>query len=210
LPNGSLDRGSLSPIGAEWVKSGIHGHGKRSTGTTGFAHCLNTRLCAKSSPTLFLDQRRLSMNGRPFGLCLLATAVLLGGSESSGEFPPPPGQNVAQATRCGLADLRGTYGFFRSGTTAQGPLAAVGVAQADGDGNMTVAQTTSRNGTITQGSFALTYEITPDCRGIWYDASGVVNAHIVLLDGGNELFFLSVSAGNTVYGHSKRITPVSR
>ena len=150
------------------------------------------------------------MNGRSFGLCFLATAVLLGSSDSSGQFPPSPGQSVAQATRCGLADLRGTYGFFRSGDTTQGPLVAVGVSQFDGDGNITVAQTTSRNGTITQGNFQLTYDVTPDCRGVWYDASGVVSAHFVLLDGGNELFFLSVSAGNTVYGHSKRITPVSR
>jgi hypothetical protein len=102
------------------------------------------------------------------------------------------------------------FGFVRTGETPQGPLAAVGAAQFDGEGNATVAQSTNRNGTLTQGSFALTYDVSADCRGVWYDASGAVTAHFVLVDGGNELFFLSLSAGNTIAGHSKRIAPVGR
>lgn len=150
------------------------------------------------------------MHRSSLGFCVLVTALVLSSSGSSEEAPTPSTKNVAQATRCGLADLRGTYGFFRSGVNPQGPIAAVGIGQFDSDGNMTTLQTTNRNGTITQGSFPGTYEVFADCRGVWYDASGAVIAHFVLLDGGNELFFLSVSPGNTITGHSKRIAPSGR
>ena len=148
-------------------------------------------------------------HGKVLGICVVATALWLGG-RSSAQFPSPADRNATQAGRCGLADLRGTYGFARTGETPQGPLAAVGVAQFDGEGNSTVAQSTNRNGTLSQGSFALTYDVFPDCRGVWYDASGAVSAHFVLVDGGNELFFLSLGAGNTIAGQSKRIAPLNR
>src|SRR5688572_18156650 len=76
------------------------------------------------------------------------------------QSPAAPGRNAPQATRCAAADLRGTYGFFRNGTNPQGAIAAVGIGQFDGDGNMTTSQTTSRNGTFTQGSFPGRYDVT--------------------------------------------------
>jgi hypothetical protein len=150
------------------------------------------------------------MQRRFFNTATACAVIWMIGLEVEARQLPQPGRNAPQATRCGLADLRGSYGFFRSGTNAQGPIAAVGIGQFDGDGRMTTAQTTSRNGTVTQGSFLGTYEVAADCSGAWYDASGAVIAHFVLLDGGNELFFLSTSAGNTITGHSKRIAPSSR
>jgi hypothetical protein len=150
------------------------------------------------------------MHRSTLSISVFATALVLSRGASSGEAPAPSDRSVAQATRCGLADLRGTYGFVRTGETPQGPLAAVGAAQFDGEGNATVAQSTNRNGTLTQGSFALTYDVSADCRGVWYDASGAVTAHFVLVDGGNEIFFLSLSAGNTIAGQSKRIAPGTR
>src|SRR5258707_13148701 len=43
---------------------------------------------------------------------------------------------------CSVATLNGTYGFYRTGTVPAGPLAAVGIATYDGNGNSTARQTT--------------------------------------------------------------------
>ena len=150
------------------------------------------------------------MHPRTLGIGVLAIAILLTFGHFSRHSRAAAAQSAPFATRCGLADLRGTYGFFRSGENPQGAIAAVGISEFTGDGRFTAVQTTNRSGTITQGGFPGTYEVFGDCRGVWYDASGVVIAHIVLLDGGNELFFLSVAPGNIITGHSKRIAPGTR
>lgn len=139
---------------------------------------------------------------------VLASVLLSAGVSSAQRIPS--GGYIPLATRCGLADVRGSYGFFRTGVNPQGPIAAIGVGQFDGDGNMITTQSTNRNGTVTQGSFPGRYEVTEDCRGAWFDAAGAVIGHFVLLDGGNEFFFLSLSAGNTIAGHGKRIEPRAR
>ncbi len=43
---------------------------------------------------------------------------------------------------CSVATFNGTYGFYRTGTVPAGPLAAVGIATYDGNGNSTARQTT--------------------------------------------------------------------
>ena len=150
------------------------------------------------------------MQPRALGISVLATVILFSVGNSSRHSGAAAAQNPPSASRCGLADLRGAYGFDRSGVTPQGPLAAVGVASFDGNGSFSVAQTTNRNGTITQGGFTARYEVFADCRGVWYDESGAVTAHFVLIDGGNELLFLSLGSGNIVNGRSKRIAPWAR
>jgi hypothetical protein len=107
---------------------------------------------------------------------------------------------------CTNASLRGAYGFFRTGTTASGVLAAVGRATYDGHGFFTVTQTTVRNGVAGPGDFDGVYEVNPDCTGTWSLLNGQVIAYFVLVDGANEGFFLSTSPGNTVAGSFKRIT----
>ena len=108
--------------------------------------------------------------------------------------------------RCSTAELRGVYGFFRSGTTTQGPLAAVGTGSFDGVGTFEISQMTSRNGTFTQGGFGGTYEVNGDCTGRWLTPDGQgLGGFFVLLKGGDEFFFLSTMAGNTVSGHAQRI-----
>jgi hypothetical protein len=46
---------------------------------------------------------------------------------------------------CSVATLNGAYGFYRTGTTAVGPLASVGIATYDGNGTTTVRQTIRKN-----------------------------------------------------------------
>ena len=145
-----------------------------------------------------------------FAACVLMSA--LPGVIADAATQTSRGARVTQplTARCAKADLRGSYGFFRTGVNAQGAIAAVGVGQFDGSGGMVTSQSTSRAGTVSQGSFPGTYELTEDCRGVWYDAAGAVIAHFVLIGNGDEFFFLSTTAGNTITGHGKRITPGSR
>jgi|SRR5262245_35092312 len=112
---------------------------------------------------------------------------------------------------CTNASLRGTYGFFRTGTTAQGPLAAVGMATYDGFGFFTATQTISRNGVFTQVSFGGTYEINSDCSGRLLSIDGQsVTGYLSVVDKGNEIFMLSASAGNAITGISKRVRSPAR
>jgi hypothetical protein len=143
-----------------------------------------------------------------FGVCVLGAAI--GVSAAGGRTPAALNESAQVADHpdggCSNATLRGAYGFFRTGATAQGPLAAVGVGTYDGVGFFTVTQTTSRNGVFTQGSFGGTYEIYSDCSGRLLSIDGqTVTAYLSVVDGGKEIFMLSASAGNSITGISKRV-----
>jgi hypothetical protein len=106
---------------------------------------------------------------------------------------------------CSNKTLKGTYGFYRTGTTPTGPLAAVGIAIYDGDGNSSSIQTMSRNGVLTfdvAGSGE--YEVAEDCTGKGF-RDGVEGTRFVVVDGGNEIYVLSEMAGNTIYLVGKKI-----
>ena len=107
---------------------------------------------------------------------------------------------------CTVATLNGRYSFFRSGTTTQGAVAAVGTIEYDGRGYFKLTQTTSRGGTFTDGGFDGPYEVNANCTGRWLtpDRQGMVG-YFAIADGGNEYYFLSTTTGNTVTGIAKRI-----
>jgi hypothetical protein len=115
------------------------------------------------------------------------------------------------STACSVASLKGAYGFFRTGATAVGPLAAVGIGTFDGTGaSATARQTIRKNGVTTQDLFTGPllegpYEVDSDCAARFLLPDGTVFAHGVIVDGGNELFIMSLSNGNSVYGVMKRI-----
>ena len=111
---------------------------------------------------------------------------------------------------CSVATLNGAYGFFRTGATAVGPLAAVGIATFDGKGFATARQTIRKNGVTTSDLFTNPpiegpYEVDSDCAARFLNPDGSVFAHAVIVDGGNELFIMSLSNGNSVYGVMKKI-----
>jgi hypothetical protein len=111
---------------------------------------------------------------------------------------------------CSVRSLNGAYGFYRTGTTPVGPLAAVGIATFDGAGVTTARQTIRKNGATTSDLFtdpALvgTYEVDPDCAGRGFLPDGSVFFHCVVVDGGKELIIISLSDANTVYGVLKKI-----
>jgi hypothetical protein len=91
-----------------------------------------------------------------------------------------------------------------------GPLAAVGIATYDGKGNSTARQTIRRNGVTTADLFTTpaspsTYEIDPDCAGREINPDGSVFAHFVVVEGGKELLFISLTDANTAFGVMKKI-----
>ena len=112
-------------------------------------------------------------------------------------------------TGCSVASVKGSYGFYRTGTTPFGPLAAVGIATYDGNGSSSVRQTTRRNGVTISHLFTTpagpgTYEVDSDCSARGLNPDGSVFVHFVVVDGGNELLIVSLSDANTVHGVMKK------
>jgi hypothetical protein len=113
---------------------------------------------------------------------------------------------------CSNASLEGTYGFYRSGTRGGDPVAAIAFSAFDGTGAVgTASQTVRRNGVTTSDLFvtppaAGRYEVDPDCTGKFLNPDGSDLAHIVLVDGGKELYFTSVAPGLTAVGVDRKIS----
>jgi hypothetical protein len=107
---------------------------------------------------------------------------------------------------CSNKTLKGTYGFYRTGTNPTGPLVGVGLIFHDGIGSGTATQSISRNGVLTLDSeFSFTYEVAPDCTARGFLDTGVEFVRDVIVDGGREIYFFSETSGNTIYGVAKRI-----
>jgi hypothetical protein len=112
---------------------------------------------------------------------------------------------------CSNATLDGTYGFYGTGTTSVGPLAAVGLVTFDGTGGHSPAiQTIRKNGVTVRDLFADPpldgpYEVDPDCAGRFLNFDGSVAGHFVVVDGGKEIFNISLAPGNSVIRVFKKI-----
>lgn len=118
--------------------------------------------------------------------------------------------NGPAAAACSSGTVQGTYGFYRTGTTSDGPLAAVGIAKFDGHGQGGARQTVARNGVLTQSLFdpygSFTYRIRRDCTGRFLFAdSNEEFAHFVATQDGKEIFIISLTDGNSVTGVMHRI-----
>lgn len=80
------------------------------------------------------------------------------------------GSSDAQGNRsCSDRDFRGGYGFSFDGhfLTENGalPVAAVGILNADGQGNVTAVRTLNLNGQVFEQTAVGTYETNPNCTG---------------------------------------------
>lgn len=141
--------------------------------------------------------------------CLLLGIPVFRGTES-GIVATVHAQVPKDSEACSVATVNGAYGFFRTGITSAGPLAAVGVATFDGKGGSTARQTIRKNGITVSDLFtdpALSgpYEVDSDCAGRFLNPDRTVFGHFVVVDGGRELFILSLSDANDVYGVMKKI-----
>ncbi len=139
-------------------------------------------------------------------VAVLVVGVSMSGTHRHSLVPPAHAQAA-----CSVNTLFGAYGFYRTGQTPGGPLAAVGVATFNGLGDVLVRQTIEKNGVSTSDLFSTPatpgkYEIEPDCTGKFFAPDGTTTiAHVTVVDHGSEIFILSMSAGNTVYGVMRKI-----
>jgi hypothetical protein len=145
----------------------------------------------------------------------LMAALLVGLSVFQGHQPSIVPKVHAQETdgheSCSNATLNGTYGFYRTGTTSVGPLAAVGLGTFDGTGAHSPARQTIRKNGVTvrdlfiDPAFDGPYEVDPDCAGRFLNFDGSVAGHFVVVDGGKEIFAISLTPGNSVIGVFRKI-----
>ena len=134
----------------------------------------------------------------------LATGLLL----STSTVPRAHADDQHQKA-CSNKTLNGSYGSYRTGTTSTGPLASQGILFFDGNGIVYGRQSISKNGVFT---FDVPippapYEVAADCTARFLTDTGVEVARVVIVDGGNEFFLFSETAGNAVYGVAKKIHP---
>ena len=132
--------------------------------------------------------------------CALASGGLVFAREATA--------NDSRANRvCTNASLKGSYGFYRTGSTTAGPLAALGSLTFDGAGNVTGSQSISRNG-VFQFDIAIAgpYVVNADCTGKFLAPDGVTEiARVVVTDRGSGFYIMSETAGNAVYGVGRKI-----
>ena len=143
------------------------------------------------------------------GTLLLGVPVFQG--HPSGIVAQVHAQETDGQESCSNATLNGSYGFYRTGTTSVGPLAAVGLITFDGTGAHSPArQTIRRNGVTVRDLFADPaldgpYEVDPDCAGRFLNFDGSVAGHFMVVDGGKEIFNISLTPGNSVIGVFRKI-----
>jgi hypothetical protein len=116
----------------------------------------------------------------------------------------------AMSKGCSLETVRGSYGFYRSGTTPNGPLGAVGVSVFDGKGGSSFSQTIRSDGEttsdlFTDGAVDAMYVVNRDCTAQFLNPDGSAFGHAVVVGGGDEIYFMSLSDHNTITGVMRRI-----
>ena len=105
---------------------------------------------------------------------------------------------------CSVATLKGSWGFYRTGINAIGPYASIGIMFCDGNGNCKRRQAASFNGAFERNSLSFKYQIAADCTGKFLGVEGGEFAAFVIVDNGNEIYWLAEN-NQTVYSVTKKI-----
>jgi hypothetical protein len=114
---------------------------------------------------------------------------------------------------CSVGNLKGTYGFNRTGVNnvVGGPIASIGIQVFNGDGTIGLTRLTrSNNGDIQDWTYAprsvdASYTVDADCTGSLFTADGTKTNNLVVLDGGKGFFLLSEATGTIVTEEGTRI-----
>lgn len=136
----------------------------------------------------------------------LLVAVAVGTGLILGAAPSPA------VSQCGAKTLDGSYGFTVNGTNVggaliPGPVSAVGFATADGNGNLTGADTVSANGTIIRRTVSGTYNVNTNCTGqaTFTDNFGLTtHLDFVAAQSGLEFTFIQTDTGAVTTGTAKK------
>ncbi len=135
-------------------------------------------------------------------------ALFLFVSTSRSQGGPPANAPFVQG--CSLGSIRGAYGFYRTGNTGSGPLGAVGIVTYDGFGHSSFIQTIIKSGVqtsdlFTDGASDSLYSVESNCTAKFIDPDTGVFGHAVIVGGGEEIYFMSLTGTNTVNGVARRI-----
>jgi hypothetical protein len=109
------------------------------------------------------------------------------------------------STTCSNTTLKGPYGFNRTGDTADGPFAAVGRADFDGNGNFSLRQHVSRNGAFQFSKGTGRIQIDKDCTLRAFNDDGREIGTGIVVDDGNGFFLLNRTTGNAVVLVARKI-----
>ena len=103
--------------------------------------------------------------------------------------------------QCSNASLKGAYGFFTGqvAASAKTPLAALGRAIFDGNGNFSTAITFNNGGTATLMQDSGPYTVNADCTGTIGILGGTGTIEIVLVDNGNQFYQLQTAPSDIVF-----------
>jgi hypothetical protein len=100
--------------------------------------------------------------------------------------------------------LTGNYGFMVNGTAGGSPIATVGQISTNGNGSIAGAETSSLNGTISEGVELLgTYKINANCTGtaaITPAGQSTLNFSLTIIEGGKQIQMVEADTGTTVSG----------
>ena len=163
---------------------------------------------------------RISRQSITTACCLVgmfATGFLLRDVVAPGMRNPVPSAQ-AQADRgpgsrrCSSRSLQGAYGVkFEGQRVGLGNLAAVARITFDGEGNFATNEIGRFNGNPIQRTFAGSYTVNEDCTGFISYTSTLtgppreVRGDFVIVDGGQEIFFLDNSDNWVANGVGKRL-----
>jgi hypothetical protein len=134
------------------------------------------------------------------------------GFASTTQSRPSTSPNLPHEAGCSLESIRGSYGFYRSGTTPAGPLAGLGITNFDGRGGSSTIQSIRSTGEdtsdlFTDGAYDAMYSVDSNCSAKFINPDGSVFGHAVVVGGGEEIYIMSLSDHNTITGVMKRINP---
>lgn len=109
---------------------------------------------------------------------------------------------------CTTRSIEGNYAYLVSGTNVGGgPVAAVGLVIADGEGSLTAGDTVSANGQIIRRMITGTYTVNDDCTGTvtFTDQFGLTtHLDFVLSQGYQELNFIQTDPGTVTTGIGRK------
>lgn len=144
-------------------------------------------------------------------VALFSVAIVITALYQVRKVHATPAVTNVHARGCSLTSLKGTYAFRRTGVNnvVGGPIAQIGIDVFNGDGTRgPVRSTRSSNGDVhdwTDFPPIGSYTVDPDCTGSFFDTDGTKTNNLVVLDGGNRFFLLSVAPDTITTEEGERI-----
>ena len=136
----------------------------------------------------------------------LVSSLVFAGANSSNAAPA--GSSPAANKVCDNSLLKGEHGFSYYGTiVGGGGITGIGVETCDANGNCVGFGTNTVDGVASSTTFTGVYTINPDCTGTvttTYPDGSVFHSAVVIVNGGDEFYFIGTDPGASYLGFEKR------